>query len=47
MGDTFGDTFGVLFQVQIIWHKLLLKVQGRLEMPMKKKNHLFWNVIGS
>jgi hypothetical protein len=45
MGDIFEDTFGVLFQVQIIWHKFLLKARGRLDMPMKKKikNHLFWN----
>jgi hypothetical protein len=32
----FGDTFGVLFQVQMIWHKLLWKARGMLEMPMKK-----------
>jgi len=35
MGDTFGDTFGVFFQVQMIWHKFLLKAR-RLEMPMEK-----------
>jgi hypothetical protein len=40
------DMFGVLFQVQMIWHKLLLKARGRLEMPMKKKIHLFWNARG-
>jgi hypothetical protein len=37
MGDIFGDIFGVLFQVQIIWYKLLSKTRGTLEMPMKKK----------
>jgi hypothetical protein len=41
-----GDTFGVPFQVQMIWHKLLLKARKRLEMPMKKKNHFFWNARG-
>ncbi len=48
MGDIFEDIFGVLFQVQMIWHKLLLKARGRLEMPMKIKIkiHLFWNVKG-
>jgi hypothetical protein len=30
------DTFEVLFQVQMIWHKLFWKARGRLEMPMKK-----------
>jgi membrane protein CcdC involved in cytochrome C biogenesis len=30
-----GDTFGVFFQVQMIWHKLF-RVKRRLEMPMKK-----------
>jgi hypothetical protein len=37
-----GDIFGVLFQVQIIWHKLFLKAKGGIKMPMKKKQ-LFWN----
>jgi hypothetical protein len=31
-----GDTFEVLFEVQMIWHKLFWEVRGRLEMPMKK-----------
>jgi hypothetical protein len=30
------DTFGVFFQVQMIWHKLFWEAKGRLEMPMKK-----------
>jgi hypothetical protein len=41
MGDIFGDTFGVLFQVQIIWHKLLVKAKGRLDIPIKKKKDSF------
>jgi len=35
MGDTFGDTFGVFSQVQMILHKLLLKIRRRLKIPMK------------
>jgi hypothetical protein len=41
-----GDTFGVFFQVQMIWYKLFLKIRRRLKMPMKKKIHLFWNAKG-
>jgi hypothetical protein len=48
MKDIFGYTFGVFFQVQMIWHKLPLKTRGKLNMPMKKIKifHLFWNVGG-
>jgi hypothetical protein len=31
-----GDIFGVLCQVQMIWHKLLWKAKGGLKMPMQK-----------
>jgi hypothetical protein len=36
MGDIFGDTFGVFSQVQMILHKLLLKIRRRLKIPIKK-----------
>ncbi len=31
-----GDTFGVLFEAQMTWHKLFWEAKRRLEMPMKK-----------
>jgi hypothetical protein len=31
-----GDNFGVFFEIQMIWHKFILKARRRLEMPMKK-----------
>jgi hypothetical protein len=46
MGDTFGDAFGIFFQVQMIWDKCFLKASGRLEMPMEKKSHLKKKVKG-
>jgi len=35
-----GDTFGVFFQIQMILHKLLLKIRGRKNIPMKKNKSL-------
>ncbi len=35
------NTFGVLCQVQMIWHKLFWEAEGRLEMPMKKLKFTF------
>jgi hypothetical protein len=47
MGDTFGDTFAVFFQVQMIWHKLLLKARRMLKMPMKKfKSFICFEMLG-
>ncbi len=45
MGNIFGDIFGILFQVQMIRHKLLLKARGRLEMPMKKKKIIYFEML--
>jgi hypothetical protein len=43
MGDIFGNIFGVFFQVQMIWYKMLLKARDAHEK--KLKFHLFWNAI--
>jgi hypothetical protein len=41
------DTFGVFYEVQMIWHKLIWKARRRLEMPMKKtKCFIFLNARG-
>jgi hypothetical protein len=40
-----GDTFGVFFQVQMIWQKLLLKARGRLEIPMKKESFIYFEML--
>jgi hypothetical protein len=31
-----GDTFGVFFEIKMIWHKLFWEARRRLKMPMKK-----------
>jgi hypothetical protein len=36
-----GDTFGIFFQVQMIWHKLFWEAKGRLKMHMKKTKHYY------
>jgi hypothetical protein len=41
-GIIVGDTFGLVFQVQMTWHKLFWKVKGRLEMPMMKIIGCIW-----
>jgi len=33
---TFGDTFGVLFQLQMIWYEFFFKVGSRLKGTMRK-----------
>jgi hypothetical protein len=41
-----GDTFGVLFPIQMIQHKLLWEGGRRLEMPMKKiKNFICFEML--
>ncbi len=37
----FRDIFGVLFQIQMIWHKLIWKAKRMLEMLMKKTKSFF------
>jgi hypothetical protein len=41
-GIIVGETFGLVFQVQMTWHKLFWKVKGRLEMLMKKNIGCIW-----
>ncbi len=35
-----GDTFGIPFQVEMIWHKFLQEARKKLEMLMKKTKSL-------
>jgi hypothetical protein len=37
-----GDTFGVFFQVHMVWHKLFWEAKRSLEMPMKKTKSFIW-----